>query len=571
MTCSKVSVFVCLLAVTGAQAATPAQIDEARAKGLAWLIQHQRGDGSFAGSKGLEVQATAAAVEAMAAGGASQSPQYARALSWLGNVPPGSLDAQAWQITALTLAGRDATYANIGAANLHEGSAAGGYGVTDPLGSLYNPTLGTGILADPYAADTAFDALDRPVKTPDGRGHQWQTVYDANGNPLTVGLTVGGAYLDGYYAAWDDLDRLERKVDYAGNATLAQYDALGQVSQITEADGYTIGFDRDPMGRVTGAYNQEGHRVSLALDAGGRARSSTDPNNLTTQYEYHHATQDGRLKRTTLPKVTGQTQGRAVEIAQYDGAGRPLKLNGIAADGTIRDSYRFYDELGRLTRSVGPQTSGADVNRPVTCHVYSVLGDTKEIWAGSTTDTTSKLCVLDGVNVRKQLSRTFDDWGRKLTETDALGNVWKWTWNLHNQLTSSQTPTQIAAGQSTVYAYGSKGASGEIQGQVKSRTVPGTNGQTAVYTRNALGLVTHAETRNGANQLVVAYDYAYDAAKRLRSVADSRPGMGIAKEISYTWTPGGRLALIKDSDGHMASMSYDPTGRLARLGSTTRS
>ncbi len=108
MTCSKVSVFVCLLAVTGAQAATPAQIDEARAKGLAWLIQHQRGDGSFAGSKGLEVQATAAAVEAMAAGGASQSPQYARALSWLGNVPPGSLDAQAWQIMALTLAGRDA-------------------------------------------------------------------------------------------------------------------------------------------------------------------------------------------------------------------------------------------------------------------------------------------------------------------------------------------------------------------------------------------------------------------------------------------------------------------------------
>ncbi|MFZ5574877.1 MAG: hypothetical protein ACOY5S_06685, partial [Pseudomonadota bacterium] len=62
--------------------------------------------------------------------------------------------------------------------------------------------------------------FDRPVKSPDGRGHQWDTVYDPNGNPLAVGLTVGGAYLDGYYAAWDDLDRLERRVDYAGNATL---------------------------------------------------------------------------------------------------------------------------------------------------------------------------------------------------------------------------------------------------------------------------------------------------------------------------------------------------------------
>ncbi|MEW6415383.1 MAG: DUF6531 domain-containing protein, partial [Pseudomonadota bacterium] len=58
-----------------------------------------------------------------------------------------------------------------------------------------------------YPADTQYDTLDRPIKTPDGRGHQWDTVFDANGNPLAVGLTVGGAYLDGYYAAWDDLDR----------------------------------------------------------------------------------------------------------------------------------------------------------------------------------------------------------------------------------------------------------------------------------------------------------------------------------------------------------------------------
>ncbi len=71
---------------------------------------------------------------------------------------------------------------------------------------------------------------------------------------------------------------------------------------------------------------------------------------------------------------------------------------------------------------------------------------------------------------------------------------------------------QAAAGQSTTYAYGVKGAPGETQGQLKSRTVPGA--QTAVYTRDALGLVTRAETKNGANQTVVAYDYAYDPAKR---------------------------------------------------------
>jgi hypothetical protein len=51
-------------------------------------------------------------------------------------------------------------------------------------------------------------------------------------------------------------------------------------------------------------------------------------------------------------------------------------------------------------------------------------------------------------------------------------------------------PTQIAAGQSTVYAYGVKGAAGETQGQLKQRSVPGA--QTAVYTRDVLGLVTKA-------------------------------------------------------------------------------
>ncbi|MCG3188109.1 MAG: hypothetical protein IOMNBAOH_02833 [Rhodocyclaceae bacterium] len=410
-----------------------------------------------------------------------------------------------------------------------------------------------------YPADFQYDPLDRPVKTADGRGHLWDTVFDVNGNPIAAGLTLDGAYLDGHYATWDELDRLERRVDYAGHATLTQYDPLGRVSQVTEADGYTLAFDRDPLGRVTGAYDQEGHRVSLTLDADGRPRSSTDPNNLTTAYEYYHATQDGRLKKTTLPKVTGQSQGRAVEIAAYDGQGRPTRINSIAADGSVRDTYRFYDELGRLTREVGPPVSATDTNRPVTCVVYTPLGDVKEIWAGRTTDTTSKTCNLDGIDIKKQLSRTHDDFGRKLTETDALGNTWTWTWNVHHERVSSQTPVQAQAGQSTTYTYGAQGNPGETQGLLKTRSVPGA--QTVTTTRNPLGQATRVETKNGAGNLIVAYDYGYDAAHRLQTVTDSRGN----KTLTYTWTPGGRLAQLQDADGHVASFAYDATGRLATI------
>lgn len=97
-----------LLAMTFASTAQ-ATVDDARAKGVKWLIETQKGDGSFAGLQGLEVQSTSAAVDAMLAAGMTRSPQYARALAWLANAPGGSLDSRAWQASALASAGRDAT------------------------------------------------------------------------------------------------------------------------------------------------------------------------------------------------------------------------------------------------------------------------------------------------------------------------------------------------------------------------------------------------------------------------------------------------------------------------------
>jgi hypothetical protein len=100
-----VATLVSLSVVSGA---AHADIESARAKGLAWLVKAQRGDGSFAGAMGLSVQATAAVVEAMQAGGLSGSPQYGRALSWLANTSAESTDARSWQVMALAAAGRDA-------------------------------------------------------------------------------------------------------------------------------------------------------------------------------------------------------------------------------------------------------------------------------------------------------------------------------------------------------------------------------------------------------------------------------------------------------------------------------
>lgn len=99
-------VFLC--AVFGAHAAiaaTPAQIDNSRAKAIAYLIQTQKGDGSFTAASGLEIQSTGAAVEALANAGLKSSQTYARATAWLLNSDPASIDAQARRIIALKTAG----------------------------------------------------------------------------------------------------------------------------------------------------------------------------------------------------------------------------------------------------------------------------------------------------------------------------------------------------------------------------------------------------------------------------------------------------------------------------------
>ena len=113
-----------------AAASAHGAIDDTRAKGIKWLVQAQKGDGSFAGLQGLEVQSTAAAVEALLAAGLNKSPQHARALAWLVNAPGGSLDARAWQAAALAAAGRDATSIAGGIRDQRNTSVAQSGGIT---------------------------------------------------------------------------------------------------------------------------------------------------------------------------------------------------------------------------------------------------------------------------------------------------------------------------------------------------------------------------------------------------------------------------------------------------------
>lgn len=97
-----------LLLPSASQAATQAQVDQARAKALAWLLTHQASNGSWRAQPGSEAIASAAVLEAMSASNVNlRGYPYAKGLSWLSNAKVASTEALARRIIVQQQAGMD--------------------------------------------------------------------------------------------------------------------------------------------------------------------------------------------------------------------------------------------------------------------------------------------------------------------------------------------------------------------------------------------------------------------------------------------------------------------------------
>lgn len=82
-----------------------ADVENARAGGIAYLIGQQDGDGAWRPVPGLEVQATATALDSLANAGMKNSAPYALGVAWLANADAASVDSLARKILALKIAG----------------------------------------------------------------------------------------------------------------------------------------------------------------------------------------------------------------------------------------------------------------------------------------------------------------------------------------------------------------------------------------------------------------------------------------------------------------------------------
>jgi RHS repeat-associated protein len=394
----------------------------------------------------------------------------------------------------------------------------------------------TGLRGDWYPTQFSYDFyLDRVIKATDAVGQLRDYTYDANGNPTgeTLSLMVNNAMerVDNTAAIFDFSDRKIMSISAGGGVSAFQYDAAGNVVKITNPDGYTLGFDYDPNNRVIKAYNELGHAVTRTLDLDGKPRSVTDPNGNTTQYEYYGPERDGRLKKQINPL------NRATQF-DYDANGNVT----VVTDPLNRTTATTYDELNRPVRIVGPVFTDPTLGqiRPVTRYTYDNLGNLLTVSAGRT-DSSGNSPNSDVVAL--QMSYAYDDFGRKIRETDPLGQSRTFVYDVHGNPVSITDAKQ----QVTTFTYG-------YGHQLLTRVqLPG--GTLTRYIRNPLGQPVQIEHPS----LVLTYDY--DTFHRLSRVTDRRAG----KTLEYTYSPGGLLNRMKDSEGGFTDYLYDPVGRLSGI------
>ncbi len=451
--------------------------------------------------------------------------QIANAASYTGPTYQFGLDAQSLNVTAITRYG-DKNGDGVIAAGEFDTSPTLSY---DSLGRVKN-----GINADWYATQMVYDSVDRVTQATDALGYLRDAQFDANGNPIQqkLNLNNGAASLaDSSAATYDQSDRKASSIDAGGNVTQYQYDAAGNLTQMTTPDNYTLGFQYDPDNRVIKAFDQEGNAVSNTLDLSGKPRSVTDPNGNSSGYVYYDSTKDGRLKQSI------DAANRATTY-DYDGNGNVTSVT----DNLSRITLTQYDELNRPIRVVGPQYSDAALGniRPVTAFQYDALGNRTQVAAGYTTDTSGASTVSEMLTI--QLTTVFDDFGRKIKETDALAKTATWQYDLNNNVTQMTDRKN----QSTRFTW-------DYGHQLKS--YQDQNNNLTSYTRNALGQPIQTASPQ------VSYSYQYDASHRLSQVADSRAN----KTLSYRYSPGGLLNNMTDSDNNRTDYLYDAVGRLAGI------
>ena len=390
----------------------------------------------------------------------------------------------------------------------------------------------------------------------------YKAVYDRAGNPVVEGNgdgTVEIAY---------DLAGRRTEITSSGKVLQRyQYDAMGNLTGLTDGNGNETAYATDLWGRVETVTLADGTMEHYSYDHAGNICAATDGNGNTVRYVYNRANQlaerqdaAGSIEKFTYD-ILGRLQGhcdrdgRQVHYA-YNMLGSPTEIS----SGREHMADYSYDAMGRLSSALG---GGMRYD-----YRYDAEGRLKEKRASG----------------RILTSYTYDAEGNKVSQKDLTGKETGYRYDFSGRLTAV---TDMGQCNPDRLHFADAGASGRIlaeyvysaSGNPVVKKIGGNITSTYGYDEllNIKALKTETEKQTLADNhyfydgngnqirregLEGTTGYAYDGRNRLTEISYPSALGGYTEKLGYD-AAGNRIR--RETEQEITTYRYDNCNRLQEL------
>ncbi|MFS2042926.1 RHS repeat-associated core domain-containing protein [Stenotrophomonas geniculata] len=369
-----------------------------------------------------------------------------------------------------------------------------------------------------------FNTLGQLTALKDAGNHATGFAYDANGNPQTVTDALQRVTSQQY----DPLNRLAQTLQDVGGVAAeirSQYNALDQVTQVTDPKGLHTTYAYNGFGDLTGQVSPDSGASSFTVDAAGNRKTATDARGVTATYHYDAL---NRLIGIAYPDPNLDA-GYSYDVAPAACAADERFAKGrlgqvLHANGSTQ---YCHDRFGQVTRKVQTVNGVASTLR----YAYSKSG---RLTALTYPDGSVADYVRDTQGRISQIGLTRPGQARQIVVNNvtyaAFGPATGWTYGNGRQL---QRPLDL-----------------DYRPQAVHDSAAG--GLSLGYGYDPVGSIT--ELKNGAGSTVLA-KYAYDTLGRLTQTQDGTTGTPIE---TYAYDATGNRTSLTTSAG-TASYTYPAT------------
>jgi RHS repeat-associated protein len=337
--------------------------------------------------------------------------------------------------------------------------------------------------------------------TADGPGGDWSYTYNSQNLPTSI-------------------------VEPYGTLTV-QYGIDGNVTQIVDQTGFTTNYEYDAVGRLDGVTDANGDLIeSYSYDVAGNLLSETKGNGTSTDYQYNA---DGDVTGITNLAPGGSVSSQMTYAYNAVGEVTSMTTGGVTtnyeydADGELTSASSPGDVISYAYDPDGNRTSVTD-NGVVTNYVSNDVNE----YASTTTN---------GVTTTYQ----YDANGNLIAAT-TNGQTTSYAFNALNQLTGESGPNGTFS-----YVY-------DPLGYQISSTV---NGQTTDNLIDPFGLGNVLAQFNSSGSLVTQYTYGLGLVSQ---VTES----GAAYYYDYN-LQGSTVGITNSAGAYVNQYSYDPFGNVTTV------